>query len=147
MNSNKSIAGCVTFTLHAHLPYVVNHGTWPHGQDWLHEAAAETYLPLLRVFAELEERGAPLKCNLNLSPILLEQMAHPVFKSGFAIYLTQKIAAAEKDQQQFAEKGQAHFAQLAQFWLDFYRRAQGDFEALGGDLIGGFKKFYDSGSI
>ena len=50
-------AGFVTFTLHSHLPYVVHHGTWPHGLDWLHEAAAETYLPLLRVFAELESQG------------------------------------------------------------------------------------------
>ena len=47
-------AGFLTFTLHAHLPYVVNHGTWPHGMEWLHEAAAETYLPLLRVLKNLE---------------------------------------------------------------------------------------------
>ena len=41
--------GFLAIVLHAHLPYVVNHGTWPHGMEWLHEAAAETYLPLLRV--------------------------------------------------------------------------------------------------
>jgi len=53
--------GYVSFTLHSHLPYVVNHGTWPHGLEWLHEAAAETYLPLLKVFAELEELKLALK--------------------------------------------------------------------------------------
>ncbi len=26
------------FTLHSHLPYVLNHGAWPHGSDWLSEA-------------------------------------------------------------------------------------------------------------
>src|SRR5437667_12289953 len=98
MPASKPIAGYVTFVLHAHLTYVVNHGTWPHRQDWLHEAAAETYLPLLRVLRELEARRAPLKCNLNVSPILLEQLAHPEFKSGFRKYLAEKIAAAEKDQ-------------------------------------------------
>src|ERR671934_3049134 len=87
----KKLAGYVTFVLHAHLPYVVNHGTWPHGQDWLHEAAAETYLPLLRILRELEERRSPLKCNLNLSPILLEQLAHPAFKAGFSKYVQQKV--------------------------------------------------------
>src|SRR6266404_2342844 len=147
MTVSKPIAGYVTFVLHAHLPYVVNHGTWPHGQDWLHEAAAETYLPLLRVFGELEERRAPLKCNLNLSPILLEQMAHPKFKSGFAEYLEQKIAAARKDKQQFDTKGEPHYAHLAQFWLDFYEQARRQFEALDGNLIAAFKRFYDSGSI
>src|SRR5437016_5855301 len=147
MTPTKSISGYVTFVLHAHLPYVVNHGTWPHGQDWLHEAAAETYLPLLRIFEELERQRSPLKCNLNLSPILLEQMAHPRFKSGFREYCEQKIAAARKDKQQFATAGQQHFAQLAQFWLDFYEQAQRHFEELDGNLIAGFKRFYDAGQI
>src|SRR5215469_4306683 len=101
--------GYVSFTLHSHLPYVVNHGTWPHGLDWLNEAAAETYIPLLRVFNELEQQGFALKANVNLSPILLEQLAHPVFKSGFVTYLEQKIAAAEKDIHQFSAKSDKHF--------------------------------------
>ena len=33
--------------LHGHIPDVVGHGVWPHGINWLYEAAAETYLPLL----------------------------------------------------------------------------------------------------
>ena len=64
-------AGYVAFTLHSHLPYVVHHGTWPHGLDWLHEATAETYLPLLRVLNDLEKRGLALKATINLSPVLL----------------------------------------------------------------------------
>ena len=76
--ATQNPAGFLTFTLHAHLPYVVNHGTWPHGMEWLHEAAAETYLPLLRVLKNLEHDKIRFNCNLNLSPILLEQLAHPV---------------------------------------------------------------------
>src|ERR1017187_8175442 len=72
-------AGFLTITLHAHLPWVVNHGTWPHGIEWLHEAAAETYLPFLRVLSNLERDGIPANFNINLSPILLEQLAHPFF--------------------------------------------------------------------
>src|SRR6266436_5603421 len=93
MNSRpaeKNSLGYVTFALHSHLPYVVNHGTWPHGLEWLHEAAAETYLPLLRMFQELEEQKLALKANVNLSPILLEQLAHPVFKQEFPNYLGRK---------------------------------------------------------
>ena len=97
---NKSL-GYVTFALHSHLPYVVNHGTWPHGMEWLHEAAAETYLPLLRVFGELEQQGLALKANVNLSPILLEQLSHPVFKDEFPKYLVRKIKAAHKDADDF----------------------------------------------
>ena len=34
--------GYFTFVLHSHLPYVIGHGHWPHGMDWLNEAAAES---------------------------------------------------------------------------------------------------------
>src|SRR5690606_28053255 len=34
--------------LHGHLPWVLHHGRWPHGEDWLLEAISETWLPLLR---------------------------------------------------------------------------------------------------
>ena len=39
--------GAFTFVLHSHLPYARQAGRWPHGEEWLHEAAAETYVPLL----------------------------------------------------------------------------------------------------
>ena len=89
--------GYVTLTLHAHLPYVVHHGTWPHGLEWILEAAAETYLPLLRVIRTLECDGIPLKANVNLSPVLLEQFAHPTFRSEFPQYLHRKIQATQED--------------------------------------------------
>jgi 1,4-alpha-glucan branching enzyme len=139
--------GYVTFALHSHLPYVVNHGTWPHGMEWLHEAAAETYLPLLRVFGELEQQGLALKANLNLSPILLEQLSHPVFKEEFPKYLLRKIEAAHKDSDDFGRQGDSHMVQIAQFWQDFYGQALRQFDQLGGDIIKGFRYFYESGAI
>jgi 1,4-alpha-glucan branching enzyme len=107
-SADKNSLGYVTFALHSHLPYVVNHGTWPHGMEWLHEAAAETYLPLLRVFADLEQQGLALKANVNLSPILLEQLSHPVFKDEFPKYLVRKVQAAHKDAEDFGLKGESH---------------------------------------
>src|SRR5437588_2697917 len=95
-NSVHNQLGYVTFTLHAHLPYVVHHGTWPHGIEWLHEAAAETYLPLLRLLRNLERDGVPANFNVNLSPILLEQLAHPTFITELPKYLTRKIVAARE---------------------------------------------------
>ena len=109
-------AGFLALTLHAHLPYVVNHGTWPHGIEWLHEAAAETYLPLLRVLGRLEADGIGLHCNLNLSPILMEQLAHPVFKAEFPKYVQRKIIAAREDEAYFTSAGELHFAETARFW-------------------------------
>ena len=43
--------------LHSHLPYVLNHGRWPHGSDWLTEVALDTYLPLLENLRALDAQG------------------------------------------------------------------------------------------
>lgn len=143
----KKTAGFLTFTLHSHLPYVVNHGTWPHGMEWLHEAAAETYLPLLRVMGRLEKDGLALKANVNLSPILLEQLSHPVFKAEFPKYLERKITAATEDEAFFTQGGETHYAETARFWRNFFQQALDDFHALGGDIIKGFRHFNDKGLI
>ena len=140
-------AGFLSFTLHAHLPYVVNHGTWPHGIEWLHEAAAETYLPLLRVLGNLERDGIALHCTLNLSPILLEQLAHPVFRADFPRYVERKILAAREDEAYFLSVSEYHYAELARFWQKYFTDALNDFNALDGDIIKGFRHFNDAGLI
>ena len=140
-------AGFLSFTLHAHLPWVVNHGTWPHGIEWLHEAAAETYLPLLRVLGNLERDGIALNCTLNLSPILLEQLAHPVFQADFPRYVERKILSAREDEAYFLSVSEYHYAELARFWQKYFTDALNDFNALGGDIIKGFRHFNDAGLI
>src|SRR5215475_6670610 len=137
----------VTFALHSHLPYVVNHGTWPHGMEWLHEAAAETYLPLLRIFADLEQQGLALKATVNLSPILLEQLCHPTFKDEFAKYLLRKVKAARNDAEEFRLRGETHMVEVSHFWTQFYEQALRQFDDLGSDIVRGFRHFYDSGAI
>jgi len=145
-SKNNSLS-YVTFTLHSHLPYVVNHGTWPHGMEWLHEAAAETYLPLLRVFGDLEQHGLALKANVNLSPILLEQLSHPVFKDEFPKYLMRKVQAAHQDAADFNAQGDHHMVGVAHFWQRFYEQCLRQFDDLGSDIIRGFRRFYESGAI
>jgi 1,4-alpha-glucan branching enzyme len=142
-----SPAGFLAITLHAHLPYVVNHGTWPHGMEWLHEAAAETYLPLLRVLGNLERDGVPANFNINLSPILLEQLAHPFFIVEFPKYVTRKIVAAREDEAYFIQAGDDHLAETARFWRRFFETALEEFNALGGDIVKGFRHFNDAGLI
>jgi 1,4-alpha-glucan branching enzyme len=144
---SQTPAGFLTFTLHAHLPYVVNHGTWPHGMEWLHEAAAETYLPLLRVLGRLEHDGIALACNLNLSPILLEQLAHPVFLAEFPKYLKRKIVYAREDEAFFNQSGEFHYAETARFWHLFFQQTLDHFQALNGSIVEGFRYFHQQGLI
>jgi 1,4-alpha-glucan branching enzyme len=144
---NGQPSGYLTFTLHAHLPYVINHGTWPHGMEWLLEAATETYLPLLKVLSRLERDGIALKANLNLSPILLEQLAHPAFRAELPLYLERKLEAAREDEKYFQAAGDLHMVETAHHWLRYFTEAQEDFAALGGDIAKGFSYFNDAGLI
>ena len=146
-NAARRPKGFLTFTLHAHLPYVINHGTWPHGMEWLLEAAAETYLPLLRMLAALERDGIRFHANLNLSPILLEQLAHPAFIPEFPKYLTRKIVAATEDEAYFIQSGDHHLAETARFWHRFFTQALDQFQRFHGDIIAAFRHFNDIGLV
>lgn len=94
-------AGTFGFVLHSHIPWVLHHGRWPHGVDWLSEAVAETYLPLWRVFHERARDGRPLGVTLGMTPVLCEQLAHPDFHREFIAYVEQKLAAAAEDRAWF----------------------------------------------
>ncbi len=139
--------GFLNFTLHAHLPYVVNHGTWPHGMEWLLEAAAETYLPLLRMLASLERDNIRFHCNLNLTPILLEQLAHPAFIAEFPHYASRKIVAAIEDEAYFIQAGDHHLAETARFWHRYFTQALEDFQRYNGNIVAAFRHFSDTGLI
>ena len=115
--------------------------------EWLHEAAAETYLPLLRVLGRLENDGIGLHCNLNLSPILMEQLTHPVFVAEFPNYVTRKIVAAREDEAFFTQSGDTLYAETARFWQRFFGQTLEHFQALGGNIVGGFKRFHQAGLI
>jgi 1,4-alpha-glucan branching enzyme len=60
--------GRLAIVLHSHMPYVEGFGTWPFGEEWLWEAIATSYLPLLDVL----DGGAPV--TLSLTPVLCDQL-------------------------------------------------------------------------
>ena len=97
--------GYFTFVLHSHLPYVIGHGRWPHGMDWLNEAAAESYIPLLQAFNRLGADGRGSGVTLGITPILTEMLAAKVFRQEFKDYLDHKIQAAKEDLVTFKKLG------------------------------------------
>ena len=90
-----------SLVLHSHIPYVLAHGSWPHGMDWLYEAAAETYMPLLDVFERLAGEGIAARTNVSFTPVLMEQLKDPGFARGFDEYLRMKIEIAVRDREYF----------------------------------------------
>lgn len=133
-------SGSFTFVLHSHLPYVISHGEWPHGTDWLYEAASETYIPLWQELKEVIDQGIQPAVALGITPVLMEQLADPKFKEGFQNYLHQKIETARNDEIHFSELKQRDLASLASLWVDFYSRIRVAFSELNEDILAGFRK-------
>lgn len=140
--------GAFTFVLHSHLPYCRRAGRWPHGEEWLHEAAAETYLPLLNALYDLLEASVPAHLTLGITPILTEQLADSLVKEHFVLYLEEKIAAASEDLPRFQESGDRQLAYLAGFYRDWYQHGLDSFQQrFDSDIIGAFRKLQDSGVV
>src|ERR671925_463258 len=79
--------------LHSHLPYVLNHGRWPHGSDWLCEAAIDTYLPLFEALRSLASEGTPAPVTIGFTPVLANQLVSPTFAAELEAYFQQRITA------------------------------------------------------
>jgi len=126
--------GTLCIVLHGHLPYVLHHGSYPHGEAWLYEAAAETYLPLLDMIGECALLKARPALTMGLTPILLEQLGHERFKSGFVEYLTERGQRAHNDRQEFERTNQPHLAHLADRWEKWYAARLEHFERIGRDI-------------
>lgn len=140
--------GAFTFVLHSHLPYARQAGRWPHGEEWLHEAAAETYIPLLDALYRLLEQGVRARLTLSLTPVLLEQLADEDVRLNFLTYLDGKIAAAEGDVPRYEAEGQPHFAYLAGFYRDWYMGIRRSFtDRYEGNLVPAFRRLQDAGMI
>jgi 1,4-alpha-glucan branching enzyme len=165
--------GGFTYMLHSHLPYVRENGTWPHGEEWLYEALAETYLPLLEVVADLAAAGIHGGLTIGLTPILCEQLADPLVLERSAAYLEDRRDRAARDVARFREAARtgrlapaeggiglaggargigaqeaASFAGLAEWYEG---RFAGLREALagrwGGDVVGAFRGLQEAGVV
>ncbi len=140
--------GSFTFILHTHLPYVLHHGKWPHGSDWLSEAVAECYIPILRMLENLHDEGLAPKISMDFSPIDLEQLADPDFAPVFIAYCNEKIAAAESDYLYFGRQGEEHLQPVAEYWREFYTTTKTAFlEKYRCNVVAGFRNLSDLGVI
>lgn len=134
--------------LHAHIPYVLDHGAWPHGEDWLNESVAESYMPLLEGFQELADNGCQPKVTLVVTPILAEQLCDERFKERFKGYLENKVNAARQDESNFAAAGDMHLAGLARVWQEYYEHLIRDFtEVYGEDIVGALRSLEERGAV
>lgn len=142
-------AGNFVLTLHTHLPYVLNHGVWPHGSDWLCEAVAECYIPLLNAVQDLAHEGISANITFDISPVNCEQLADPAFCTLFEDYCKNKQKLAREDAAYFLKhRHEPHQIYLAQYWEQWYGQRLQDFkERHYSNMIESMKVLQDNGVI
>lgn len=139
--------GSFAFALHAHQPLVLGHGRWPHGSDWLCEAVVQSYLPLLRTLRALVERGIMPRITMSFSPVLCEQLASPLLQEELRLFLDARLRACTETAAYFRHVGDNELLVLVEYWAQFYRDADRQLQALGGDLLGAFRYLAEQGAI
>ncbi len=131
--SRSAAKGELAIVLHTHMPYVEGFGTWPFGEEWLWEAIAGSYLPLL----DLLDEGAPL--TVSLTPVLCDQLEAPGIGERFEAFVDdvrrhthrQDIAGLRKNDHETLA------LELERSWAE-YEGVLERFRERGGDLLGAF---------
>ncbi|PYO32894.1 MAG: DUF1957 domain-containing protein, partial [Gemmatimonadetes bacterium] len=133
--------------LHSHLPYVLHHGRWPHGSDWLCEAALDTYLPLVEQLQQLAEQDVPSPVTIGFTPVLANQLASAAFAQELEAFFDQREAACQEAPASLAATGDTALLPLVSYWQARFRRLRDLFHSLDHDLVTAFRRFQDAGRL
>jgi 1,4-alpha-glucan branching enzyme len=117
------------------MPYVEGFGTWPFGEEWLWEAVATVYLPLLDVL-----RDRPV--TLGLTPVLCDQLETLTGDAGarFTSFLREiRAVVHDEDARGLEQGGEPELAAEVRRAAGDYVRADEGFGQLGGDLLTAFR--------
>src|ERR1700740_816931 len=127
--------GELALVLHTHMPYVEGFGTWPFGEEWLWEAIAGCYLPLLDL---LDAREPAV--TLSITPVLCDQLGAPGLAERFHAFIadTRRFTHAEDAAGLRAGGHNGLAAELERAWREDYEHASARMAARGGDLLRAF---------
>jgi 1,4-alpha-glucan branching enzyme len=140
--------GELCIVLHSHMPYVEGFGTWPFGEEWLLEAIATSYLPLLAVLERHAERGARGIATVGVTPVLADQLALPEVGERFLAFMHGTRRECHREDCAGLESHGHHEAAAAlRLGAGDYERAAEDFERRGGNLLGALRALRDAGVV
>ena len=126
--------------LHSHLPYVLNHGRWPHGSDWICEAAIDTYLPLVAKLRAMDEGNIAAPITIGFTPVLANQLEHPTFVAELESYFAQRLESCAEADVAMRESGDESLLHLVTFWATRLRRLYALWHDIGHDILGEFRR-------
>ena len=148
--AQATAAGSWCILLHSHMPYVEGFGTWPFGEEWLLEAMASSYLPLLEVLERHAEQGARGIATVGVTPVLADQLALPEVGERFLrVHARHSPRVPHARTPRGLERAGQHEAAAALRLSGRRLRARrgGRSSAAGGDLLGALRALRDGGAI
>jgi 1,4-alpha-glucan branching enzyme len=145
--SRERESGELCLVLHAHMPYVEGFGTWPFGEEWLLEAIAASYLPLIALLEQFADAGAPL-ATVGVTPVLADQLSLPEVSERFLRFMRETRAECHRlDVAGLEQAGRHEAAEALRRSARDYEWAADQFERRGGDLLGALWRLRDAGAI
>lgn len=139
--------GFLALLLHAHLPFVRHpeHEEF-FEEDWLFEAVAETYIPLLKILRRLSVERVPVCLTLTMTPTLCAMLRDPLLRSRTSRYLNRGIALAALEIERTV--GDPATNELARFYKTRFEEAADFFDReIGGDIVGAFAQLQAEGIV
>ena len=143
-----SSCGSFALVLHSHIPYCRKSGVWPFGEEWVFEAMAETYIPIIDMLSATEDNGFEPRIAVSLSPVLAEQLADCYMKSRFLEYAEMRKKAAVHDAERYESEHDDRLALLAAEYAEYYEYVADRFSNhYGGDLLSAIASLASRGMI
>ncbi len=133
--------------LHAHLPYV-RHLEYPRflEEDWLFESLNESYIPLLRMLGTLDRERTGFRLSICFSPTLITMLSDEPLQQRFVDYMNLRIELGRKEVERTAkEESECH--EMAVHYLAEAEENLRIFEAMGRNILSGFKELHDKNRI
>lgn len=75
--SAEETVGTFCLVLHTHLPWLAHHGSWPVGEEWLHQAWGQSYQRVTAVLDELAAEGRTDLVTMGVTPVVAAQLDDP----------------------------------------------------------------------
>lgn len=79
--------GTFCLVVHSHLPWLPHHGSWPVGEEWLYQAWAHSYLPVVDLLRRFADEGKRDVLTLGVTPVLAAQLDDPYSLRSFHDWL------------------------------------------------------------
>lgn len=138
--------GFLALLLHAHLPFVRHpeHDSFLE-EDWLFEAIAECYLPLIAVLQQIAADSVPCRLTLSISPPLAEMLSDSLLQQRFQRYLESRLELTSKEVLRTRHDLALH--PLAQMYQKLFLFAQAKFEQCQQNLLVVFRDLQDAGIL